>query len=236
MFPVYLQQFINGLTIGSVYALIALGLHDGVRRPRDDQLRARRRVHGRELPRPPRPGADGSVREPRGRRRGPRSRRRPPGRDGRLRPARDRHRADRLSSGPRHEPPRPAHRRAGRLPVPPERRHADRRLSAQGVPAADREAALPRRRRRVHEPPGHDPRRIAGPHAAPGPVRPAHALGPGHARGRPGRRGGRLHGRRGQHGRHAHLPDRLRPGGRGRASWSGSTTGSSTSSWATSPG
>ena len=51
---IFLQQIINGLTLGSVYAIVALGLHDGVRDHPAHQLRARRgrddrrdgRVHG----------------------------------------------------------------------------------------------------------------------------------------------------------------------------------------------
>ena len=40
-------QYINALTIGAIYALIALGLHDGLRHHRAHQLRPRRRLHGR---------------------------------------------------------------------------------------------------------------------------------------------------------------------------------------------
>ena len=46
-FDLLLQQLINGLSLGAMYALLALGLHPGLRHPGADQLRAFQRVHGR---------------------------------------------------------------------------------------------------------------------------------------------------------------------------------------------
>ncbi|VEB04008.1 high-affinity branched-chain amino acid transporter permease LivH [Klebsiella pneumoniae] len=40
-FLYFLQQMFNGVTLGSTYALIAIGLYDGVRHYRHDQLRPR---------------------------------------------------------------------------------------------------------------------------------------------------------------------------------------------------
>ena len=44
---IFVQQIINGLVLGSMYALVALGWHDGLRHHQPDQLRARRGAHGR---------------------------------------------------------------------------------------------------------------------------------------------------------------------------------------------
>ena len=57
LMELFVQNVINGLTIGAFYALVALGLHHGLRRPQADQLRPRRSVHVGRLP-----GLDGADR------------------------------------------------------------------------------------------------------------------------------------------------------------------------------
>ena len=139
--------FVFGIAQGSVYALIALGLHDGVRRPALHQLRPRRGVHGGRHDRLRRlePAvADGSVDGAAGGVAGDR----PFGRDGRV----DR---GRRPAGTRGVPPvaeRPAagavHHRDRRVVLPPIRGRRPLRDGIQEL-SGDRGAEGDHRVRRV---------------------------------------------------------------------------------------
>ena len=147
----FLQQVVERPPAGLRLRADRPGLHDGLRHRPPDQLRPRRRLHGRRLRR--------LLRHQRPRRPGPRPRR-PlrggrPRRDGRLHGPRRHHRARRLSPAPPGAEDRRADHRDRRLALPRELRVAQVRLRPElsAVPAAVRAAELRHRRRHGHQHP-----------------------------------------------------------------------------------